>query len=200
VNLEELARTTAKLDEPSFIKAHPAPALVFIGSAAIPAEGLNVDTPSDGVNVKAFSRTSTMKVTDAFPVFDPKILEGPTGPAAAAKNAHGSAQVVFLTKTARNPFASMITVGRATNNDVCLELPTVSKLHAYFTQVQGTWKIFDQKATNGTFVDEVRLPPGGSTPATDGTRIGIGPDARARFYRPEGLFGFLQMYRAGIVV
>ena len=57
-----------------------------------------------------------------------------------------------------------------------------------------------QRATNGTYLDEQRLSPGGSMSVTDGSRISLGPDVKARFYSPEGLYGFLQMYRSGVVV
>jgi hypothetical protein len=199
VNLEELARTTSTLDESSFKKKYPSPALVFLGSSVVAAEGLNVDTPSNGHKVARFSKTNSMKVTDAFPAFDPNAQTRESREATVAKETFGAAAVIFLAKTDRNPFASMITVGRATNNDVCLPLQTVSKLHAYFTKLPTGWRIYDQRATNGTLVDEVRLAPGDSLPVTDGTRIALGPDAKARFYAPEGLFGFLKMYRAGIV-
>jgi len=94
----------------------------------------------------------------------------------------------------------MITVGRARNNDICLPLGSVSKVHAYFGKKPGTelWKLTDQNATNGTLLDEKRIPTGGSAELHDGARIAFGPDAVARYYTPQGLFGYLALCRAGL--
>ena len=117
------------------------------------------------------------------------------------REVRASSLVVFLVKSGRNPFESMITVGRATNNDHCLPLTTVSKVHAYFcASPGGAWRLHDQKATNGTFVDKQRLELGGSAALQDGSRIGFGPDARARFFTPSGLFGFLALFRSGLAM
>src|SRR5262245_52871916 len=51
-----------------------------------------------------------------------------------------------------NPFAAMVTIGRASNNDVVLEDPGVSKFHAYVRASGAEWLITDAGSLNGTFV------------------------------------------------
>jgi pSer/pThr/pTyr-binding forkhead associated (FHA) protein len=46
----------------------------------------------------------------------------------------------------------MVTVGRAANNDIVLPYDSISKFHAYFSNVGNTWTLTDAKSTNGSFV------------------------------------------------
>ena len=71
----------------------------------------------------------------------------------------GSIQVAPLEKRAgANAFASMITVGRARNNDLVFNAGGVSKFHAYFTVgVSGEASVIDVESTHGTFVNYKRL-------------------------------------------
>ena len=69
-------------------------------------------------------------------------------------------RVVSLIKSDRNPFSSMLTVGRAPNNDVCLHATEVSKIHAFLLpQADGSWLLEDNGSTNGTQVDGIPLTP-----------------------------------------
>lgn len=58
-----------------------------------------------------------------------------------------------IAKSKRNPFGDMITVGRASNNDIILSDANVSKFHAYFRVDGDVVKIHDTGSTNGTRVD-----------------------------------------------
>lgn len=207
MKLEELAREANGLDETAFLRRFTKPVLIFMATGSGLADDAGkVDTPSGAIKLPgkdySFSRTSTMKATDSFPVFTEALRD------MAAQASHnpgrellGASPVVFLEKSTRNPFESMITIGRASNNDHCLPLPTISKVHAYFSKTPtGVWRLTDQKATNGTWVDTQRLEAGGTANLSDGARIGFGPDARARFYTPLGLFGFLALFRSGVAV
>ncbi len=63
-----------------------------------------------------------------------------------------NAVVIPVRKTDGNPFP-FVSVGRARNNDVCLEDRSVSKVHAYFiqpTQASKFWGLKDAKSLNGT--------------------------------------------------
>lgn len=53
----------------------------------------------------------------------------------------GQARFAFLLKTEKKKFASMITVGRGAGSGVRLNVPSVSKFHAYLTHVarDGCW-------------------------------------------------------------
>lgn len=58
-----------------------------------------------------------------------------------------------LTKSARNPYADRISVGRARNSDVVVRHASVSKLHAHFRDADGALTITDVGSHNGTRVD-----------------------------------------------
>lgn len=207
MNLDELARSAAGTNAETFSRRFPHPALVFVSTSASAPDEPKVDTPSGGIKLPgkdvSFSRTSAFKATDAFPAVKDALQDmiPEKGTGSAKSDILGTSLVVFLQKSNRNPFESMITIGRATNNDHCLPLPTVSKVHAYFSKApDGSWRLTDQRATNGTWVDGLRLEAGGNAPLNDGSRIGFGPDARARFFTAAGLHGFLALYRSGIAV
>jgi pSer/pThr/pTyr-binding forkhead associated (FHA) protein len=92
----------------------------------------------------------------------------------------------------------MVALGQARNNDVILPLPTISKVHAIFTQGSKGWSVTDQRSTNRTGVDDEPLQPGGSAAITDGSVIRLGPEVRVKFFAPSGLYAFLMRYRSGI--
>lgn len=200
MRLDELARASSALGEEAFVRAYPDPALVMLDPGG--PKGMSpFDTSSGVLASQALGRSPVDPgATDAFPAFDDELAAltpagGGTVPAAAEHS--GSSRVVFVAKGQANPFAQMITVGRAGNNDLCFSLSTVSKVHAYFDRAGEAWRITDQKSTNGTYVDERRLAPGGSMPLPDAARIGFGPDVRAKFFTPRALYGFLVLYRSG---
>jgi hypothetical protein len=64
-----------------------------------------------------------------------------------------------LAKTARNPFVDQITIGRTTNNDVVLHLPSVSKFHAWFSRGSGGYLLHDANSTFGTFAAGRKVLP-----------------------------------------
>jgi len=101
-------------------------------------------------------------------------------------------QVAFVTKGEGNPFPQMVTLGRVPNNDLVFLHPTVSKVHAYFRRdEEGRWWLHDSRATNGTWVERLRLEPGGAALLADGAAILLGPALSLRFFLPESLHGYL---------
>lgn len=107
----------------------------------------------------------------------------------------GKKWIFPLTRGAK--FASMITVGRAANNALRLNVPSVSKFHAYFTHVarEGCWYLADANSSNGTFIDGQDLPPShGKVLLKSGASLRFGPDVTARFYEAEALWELLQGY------
>ncbi len=70
-----------------------------------------------------------------------------------------------------NAFAMMITVGRAANNDVVLDVPNVSKFHGFFVQRDGRWHLQDADSSNGTSIAGERLPPKVPTPLEDDCKL-----------------------------
>ncbi|MBI3723943.1 FHA domain-containing protein [bacterium] len=197
MDVDELARAATKLDEVGFRKRYPDPALVFLASFA-KIDKQKIETAHGRTRIQleeAGATTETRERTEERPTTKASTTDG----VSPAYEVLGKSLVVFLQKAGRNPFANMITVGRASNNDVPLAFQTVTKFHAYFMRSsEGAWLLYDQHSTNGTFVDEKRLVAGGSSPVIEGSRISFGPDIHAKFFTPEGLFGFLSLYRAGV--
>jgi hypothetical protein len=192
MNLDELSRKTQGLTEAKFRAAYSHPALVFLPSSYDERKAL-FDTHVDEKQAM-YARTLAKSRAREDPSTVDTELEGVRPP---QENVTGRSAVLFLAKSERNPFSDMVTVGRAANNDVVLQAPTVSKMHAYFRSTSSGWSLADNRATNGTFVDEIRLAAGTSAPLSDGARVGFA-EVRAKFFTPQGLFGFLALYRKGL--
>ncbi len=181
--LEKLARETAGFTEAQFVAAYPHPALVFF-PGSVQSSGSPFATEMD------------MKSTHQGELSIEQVLENygqqqaasraPTGSAITAKSA-----LWFVAKSERNPFAQMITVGRARNHDLVLGNATISKAHAYFTRAEDGWKLNDQGATNGTTVNGKRIPKNESLPLGQGALVKFGSEVRALFQTPQGLYGLL---------
>jgi hypothetical protein len=98
-------------------------------------------------------------------------------------------RVAFLRKRPENPFPDMISLGRASNNDVVVRLSSISKIHAVFMRSpSGGWTITDSGSTNGTYLNDTALAPRIRESLTDGDRIRLGLDLKCVFLEPESLF------------
>jgi hypothetical protein len=109
--------------------------------------------------------------------------------------AHLATYVCPLVKRDVNKFASMITLGRAANNDIRLNLPSISKFHAYFTHVQSndTWFLADANSSNGTFVNGEKLKGDHNRiKLENGAGIRLGSDVTMHFFTAKSFFEFLQ--------
>ncbi len=87
-----------------------------------------------------------------------------------------------------NVFALMVTVGRASNNDVVVPDGRVSKFHCYLRRVASTWTISDASSMNGTWVDGRPLPAQGSLPLGPSARVRLGDGLELEFLEPEALY------------
>lgn len=85
-------------------------------------------------------------------------------------------RVGFFTKRPGNPFPNMVSVGRAMNNDLTIQLESISKLHGYFLREGNGWFFVDHRSTNGTLVNDMRLEPEEKRALADGDRVRLGPD------------------------
>ncbi|MBE7555652.1 MAG: FHA domain-containing protein [Anaerolineales bacterium] len=52
-----------------------------------------------------------------------------------------------------------LTIGRGSENDIVLAYEAVSRAHAQITFEQGYYYVIDFNSANGTFIDNLRLPP-----------------------------------------
>jgi hypothetical protein len=98
---------------------------------------------------------------------------------------------VFVLKRQKKKFASMVTVGRAANNAMRLNIGSVSKFHAYFTHVarDKCWYLADAHSSNGTFIDGKELPPShGKQKLENGSTLRFGPDVTAQYFDAAGLW------------
>ncbi len=116
---------------------------------------------------------------------------------------HRFGSVVWLEKTRRNPFANLITIGRAPNNDIRYPLESLSKLHATLAK-SGTratggstavpiWYVQDHSSRNGTFVNDKALAPGRLHELQDGDQIRFCRELKARFFTAPALYDFVSL-------
>jgi len=94
-------------------------------------------------------------------------------------------------RSGANSFSSMITVGRAHNNDLRLEDNSVSKFHAYFSEQEDALYLVDAKSSNGTFVGDEQLTPNSREQLESGSLIRFG-DLTATLLDAPSFFTFLQ--------
>lgn len=90
--------------------------------------------------------------------------EVPNAASAAARLDRSPDLFVLAVQKVRSVFAHMITVGRATNNDLILPDVSVSKFHAYFRQSGEQLELVDAGSTNGTKIRGDRLRRGDHVP------------------------------------
>jgi hypothetical protein len=100
---------------------------------------------------------------------------------------------VLPVKKIQATFPSMITVGRARNNDIVVPDALVSKFHAFFRQLDDDagWALADAGSANGTRIGDVDLPPKGAPEKVrPGDRITFGVSA-FKFVDAAGLWAAL---------
>jgi hypothetical protein len=110
------------------------------------------------------------------------------------KRLSGAGSCVYVLKREANKFASMVTVGRAANNGMRINVGSVSKFHAYFTHVarDKCWYLADAHSSNGTFIDGKELPPShGKHRLENGSILRFGPDVTAQYFEAEGVWEML---------
>jgi len=92
----------------------------------------------------------------------------------------GAAKDIPLTMT---PGGRRISAGRGSDNDLCLNDPSVSKVHAsVMMNREGTLLLADAGSTNGTFINGRRIAYGEARQIEDGDVVGFG-DVEVRFRR-----------------
>jgi hypothetical protein len=74
----------------------------------------------------------------------------------------------------RIPLVGKLVVGRDPSCDIVLDGRLVSKKHALIQKIKDDFFIRDMKSTNGTFVNEKRIPEGKYAKLEPGDKIKIG--------------------------
>jgi hypothetical protein len=103
--------------------------------------------------------------------------------------------VVPLVKSDRNVFTDMITLGRASNNDVVIPYLSVSKLHAFFQKdySTGSINISDAGSTFGTKVNGKPVEKGAATALESMATIEIAKSIRTTFFSPADFYKYMQL-------
>lgn len=94
----------------------------------------------------------------------------PSGPRLRVSLDGSSVSVISLGDTP-------VTIGRDTGNDIQVNLPQVSRVHARVIRSDGGFGVVDLGSTNGTFVRGQRIPPMQPRPLASGDELGIGDQA-----------------------
>lgn len=97
-------------------------------------------------------------------------------------------RAAFIAKRPGNPFPNMVSLGRATSNDIVIALETVSKLHGYFLREGDQWFYTDYQSTNGTIINDQRVERSEKRLLADGDRFQIGLDVKGQFLSPVSLY------------
>lgn len=213
--LTEVLRDMGEGEE-AFARKHPWPAILVEPLGGEPGKS-GIDTPSrpfaTGAS-NARAQSGPQALTKSGPLALPGSKSGPhalpsrspdstevMGALEAARHmarmseaVHPDARIEWLKKSERNPFGALITLGRAKNNDIIVDHPTVSKVHVIFTQTgKGEWSVSDERSSNGTFLNGVKLEPSVKRAVSDGDSLRLGPDVIARFFEQGSLWHFGRM-------
>jgi pSer/pThr/pTyr-binding forkhead associated (FHA) protein len=93
---------------------------------------------------------------------------------------------LILSDGSERALAPAFTIGRAEDNDLTLEKPTISRHHAVVTEEGDRWFLEDRGSFNGTFLNGQRIQAGAKVPLRHGDRIGFGAESVV-FSAPESL-------------
>jgi FHA domain-containing protein len=97
-----------------------------------------------------------------------------------------SAAGLILPDGNEQALAPTFTIGRAEDNDLMLQKPTVSRHHALVTEEGDRWFLEDRGSFNGTFLNGARIQAGAKVPLRHGDRIGLGAESLV-FSAPDSL-------------
>lgn len=88
-----------------------------------------------------------------------------------------SAAGLILADGTERQLAPEFAIGRAEDNDLAIEKPTVSRHHALISAEGERWFLEDRGSFNGTFVNGTRIQAGAKVPLRHGDRIGLGAES-----------------------
>ena len=101
-------------------------------------------------------------------------------------------QVMRVVKRPGNPFPELISVGRATNCDVVLRVPSVSKVQMHILRgTNGAFSLREARPSNPTLLNGVKLSPGEVWPLKLGDLIQFGA-FEAEFVDADRLYDIIR--------
>lgn len=155
-NLDEWRRVRAITTRNDFIALHPH---VFLVSA--PDRSTGEITPlTKPTEFRTVTHKDDLLGSQARPT-EPAVPDEPL--------------IYALRKADGHPFPERISLGRATNCDVVIRDPSVSKLHGHFRDIGPESAYFtDAKSANGTRVDGALIKPGEAVEIHRHTVLGFG--------------------------
>lgn len=193
--LRELSYNESLRDKARLVAAYPRPVVVL---PPFP-DGKSSDPDNETQELGPAGVFSTARSQAGFKTFFDVDDGEESSKARTGRNQirSGEGFVWPLAKSGRNSFAEMITVGRATNNDIVIPSGTVSKLHGYFMQApDGKWRFCDTGSMNGVWLRGKRVPARTTVDLADDDEILLGPDVPALFKTPEGLFELISKLKS----
>lgn len=102
---------------------------------------------------------------------DPRTAESKLSDISEIEMRSQSGEALAVAKSNRNAFKSVITVGRARNNDIVLRAPKISKLHAQFVTDEDGCDLMDLGSANGTTINGVPLRKDQSVRLNNGDEV-----------------------------
>ncbi len=150
--------------------------------APVPPKPARAQTPTPKQAAQPAGRPIPQAAVKPVQQPGPKPAGQPAVPAPAAETAH------LLIRKTDDSLVNMVgkiltihsgdTLGKnPAMAKVVIPDPTISKLHCRFAYYVGRgWAVKDENSTNGTFVNEQRLPSGGIAPMKAGTLIRVGKE------------------------
>jgi hypothetical protein len=101
-----------------------------------------------------------------------------------------------LIKRSGASFEGMISVGRAPANDVYLNLPNISKFHAYFKRVGARWQLTDYNSMNGTFVAGEQLVANVARTLESSVQVSFDRNPVFLFKQPEEMYDYMEQIQS----
>lgn len=104
--------------------------------------------------------------------------------------------IFAVTKSDRNNFKNMVTLGRTNNNDIVISDASVSKFHAYLSirAGSGVYTVTDSGSSNGTSINDAKVEPHKHHPIESGETLVVG-GVHLRFYLSGDFFDFVEKLR-----
>ncbi|MHC4599535.1 MAG: FHA domain-containing protein [Planctomycetota bacterium] len=169
-DIREFWQANKYLSKSGFIKTHPYPFLVEVGTQQADGDSRDFETLASGgeQDRSRFQQTAQIEMTS---------------------------RIFRIVKQEEDAFGSKISVGRSLNNSVVLRHPSISKFHAYFTagEVRNDHHLTDVNSLNGTFLNDVRLTPMQKSEVRNGDKVAFGEELQFLFLDAEDLYSRIRI-------